>query len=198
MHARKESWLCIQEDAAERLLVEKNICSLCGTDFTGLLLAEQLDHLVQVHRIGECNAKRKFYRKDALRLHFQNFHGNQEGDWLNDFIDLNCHETTEENSTKEVSPDYAMLVDDHYPQLVFDPDLTDLALSSHNLGAKSTQIANDFFRYVFYLLFSKQTNLLRAFFPFLRSTKSNKELLRKHKVLKIGYKMKSRLTAQWR
>jgi multidrug efflux pump subunit AcrA (membrane-fusion protein) len=39
--------------------------------------------LTQVHKFGECNQSKKFYRADHFRQHLKHSHGGQSGKWTN-------------------------------------------------------------------------------------------------------------------
>lgn len=62
------------------------MCGFCGGGFArkGDVAdeAELVSHLESVHKIGECDRNKKFYRADNFRQHLKNTHVAKPGKWL--------------------------------------------------------------------------------------------------------------------
>ncbi|KAL6245233.1 hypothetical protein RBB50_008008 [Rhinocladiella similis] len=61
-------------------------CGYCGEEFPNLPQPNwdrRLDHLTSVHKFGECNQAKKFYRADHFRQHLKHSHAGQSGKWTN-------------------------------------------------------------------------------------------------------------------
>lgn len=43
----------------------------------------RIDHLRDVHKFGECNTTKKFYRADHFRQHLKHSHAGKSGKWTN-------------------------------------------------------------------------------------------------------------------
>jgi hypothetical protein len=46
-------------------------------------MEERIRHLREVHKFGECNKRKKFYRPDHLRQHLKHSHAGISGKWMN-------------------------------------------------------------------------------------------------------------------
>lgn len=57
--------------------------------------AELVSHLESVHKIGECDRNKKFYRADNFRQHLKNTHVAKPGKWLKT-LERVCRTTREE------------------------------------------------------------------------------------------------------
>lgn len=66
-----------------------------GTSFgtgTGAVVVEVeglVSHLESVHKFGECNSKKQFFRQDNFRQHLKNAHVAKPGKWLK-VLEMNC------------------------------------------------------------------------------------------------------------
>ena len=61
-------------------------CGYCGQDFPNFPQPNwdiRLDHLTNVHKFGECNQAKKFYRADHFRQHLKHSHAGTSGKWTN-------------------------------------------------------------------------------------------------------------------
>ncbi|RDA82630.1 hypothetical protein CP532_1218 [Ophiocordyceps camponoti-leonardi (nom. inval.)] len=107
LHVRRHSWSCSALSSCERAFHdstnrpgEADTCGYCGDDFPrsggrghggGLISRhptemdwdERIRHLQDVHKFGECNAAKKFYRADHFRQHLKHSHAGTSGKWTN-------------------------------------------------------------------------------------------------------------------
>ena len=61
-------------------------CGYCGEEFPNLPRPDwerRVDHLTNVHKFGECNQSKKFFRADHFRQHLKHSHAGQSGKWTN-------------------------------------------------------------------------------------------------------------------
>jgi len=61
-------------------------CGYCGEEFPNHPLPDwdrRADHLTNVHKFGECNQAKKFYRADHFRQHLKHSHAGMSGKWTN-------------------------------------------------------------------------------------------------------------------
>jgi hypothetical protein len=93
IHLKSDSWSCKAfEDALVAFQSESfngvvwDVCGFCGGGFArkgdSVDQAELISHLESVHKIGECDRNKKFYRADNFRQHLKNTHVAKPGKWL--------------------------------------------------------------------------------------------------------------------
>ncbi|KAL2024247.1 hypothetical protein VTK56DRAFT_9403 [Thermocarpiscus australiensis] len=93
IHLKSDSWSCkVLENALLAFQPETfngvvwDICGFCGGGFArkGDVAdqSELVTHLEAVHKIGECDRNKKFYRADNFRQHLKNTHVAKPGNWL--------------------------------------------------------------------------------------------------------------------
>lgn len=61
-------------------------CGYCGEEFPNFPEADwdrRFEHLTSVHKFGECNNVKKFYRADHFRQHLKHSHAGTSGKWTN-------------------------------------------------------------------------------------------------------------------
>ena len=61
-------------------------CGYCGEEFPNQPQPDwdrRIDHLTNVHKFGECNQAKKFFRADHFRQHLKHTHAGQSGKWTN-------------------------------------------------------------------------------------------------------------------
>lgn len=59
-------------------------CGYCGNQFNNPPnWDERVEHLNVVHKFGECNVNKKFYRADHFRQHLKHSHAGSSGKWTN-------------------------------------------------------------------------------------------------------------------
>ncbi|KAI9793499.1 MAG: hypothetical protein M1816_007931 [Peltula sp. TS41687] len=93
LHLRRHSWSCaalLSYEAAFHQSPFKNspggsdVCGYCGQEFS--LPANwmvRIEHLNNVHKFGECNQAKKFFRADHFRQHLKHSHAGTSGKWTN-------------------------------------------------------------------------------------------------------------------
>ena len=112
LHLRRHSWSCAQlqslEDAFHATLTTPNVppatamatqspsparlpnssatdtCGYCGTEFPNPPdWNARVEHLNHIHKFGECNQSKKFFRADHFRQHLKHSHAGTSGRWTN-------------------------------------------------------------------------------------------------------------------
>lgn len=63
----------------------EDACGYCGEEFSNLPSDRdaRLEHLKKVHKFGECNQTKKFFRADHFRQHLKHSHAGTSGKWTN-------------------------------------------------------------------------------------------------------------------
>ncbi|OQO02863.1 hypothetical protein B0A48_11146 [Cryoendolithus antarcticus] len=90
LHLRHHSWSCATLSGPEAAYHASftgrysDICGYCGEDFPNPPdLAARSEHLNTVHKFGECNKTKKFFRADHFRQHLKHSHAGTSGKWTN-------------------------------------------------------------------------------------------------------------------
>ncbi|OAG38395.1 hypothetical protein AYO21_07378 [Fonsecaea monophora] len=96
LHLRRHSWSCAAITRYEAAFhpssspsgggASTDVCGYCGEEFPNLPQPDwdrRIDHLTNVHKFGECNQSKKFYRADHFRQHLKHSHAGQSGKWTN-------------------------------------------------------------------------------------------------------------------
>jgi len=108
LHLRRHSWSCAALSGYSAAFHnsptrpnEADTCGYCGEDFprsgisspsvTGPPVAVATDqdwevrigHLQEMHKFGECNHAKKFFRADHFRQHLKHSHAGTSGKWTN-------------------------------------------------------------------------------------------------------------------
>lgn len=61
-----------------------DVCGYCGQEFPNPPEWDlRADHLKHVHKFGECNQGKKFFRADHFRQHLKHSHQGSSGKWTN-------------------------------------------------------------------------------------------------------------------
>jgi len=61
-----------------------DVCGYCGDEFPAPANWEhRAEHLCSVHKFGECNQAKKFFRADHFRQHLKHSHAGTSGKWTN-------------------------------------------------------------------------------------------------------------------
>ncbi|XXH02438.1 hypothetical protein Hte_008813 [Hypoxylon texense] len=102
LHVRRHAWSCsnIPSGGYKSIFQESinhpgeaDTCGYCGEDFarsggdgackhaSETDWANRLSHVRQVHKLGECNAMKQFYRADHFRQHLKHSHTATSGRW---------------------------------------------------------------------------------------------------------------------
>ncbi|KAL8689813.1 MAG: hypothetical protein Q9218_004598 [Villophora microphyllina] len=70
------------------MIAAADICGYCGQEFPSNPQPEdwneRIAHLTNVHKFGECNQSKKFFRADHFRQHLKHSHGGASGKWTNE------------------------------------------------------------------------------------------------------------------
>ncbi|KAL8787598.1 MAG: hypothetical protein Q9213_002160 [Squamulea squamosa] len=107
LHVRRHSWSCAtlagqyervfhpstmlpsqhpnQAPPPPDSIAATDICGYCGQEFTNEPhdWADRVAHLTNVHKFGECNQSKKFFRADHFRQHLKHSHAGTSGKWTN-------------------------------------------------------------------------------------------------------------------
>lgn len=93
LHLRRHSWSCAAlsgnggVNAAfhpSPTAPHIDICGYCGAEFANPADWDvRAEHLCQVHKFGECNQSKKFFRADHFRQHLKHSHAGTSGKWTN-------------------------------------------------------------------------------------------------------------------
>jgi hypothetical protein len=93
LHLRRFSWSCSAlaeiKNAFQANPIGRNqtdSCGYCGQEFPNLPepnWKERDDHLRLVHKYGDCNQHKKFFRADHFRQHLKHSHAATSGKWTN-------------------------------------------------------------------------------------------------------------------
>jgi len=71
---------------------QTDVCGYCGLNFPNFPQqdwAERSNHLITVHKFGECNQSKKFFRADHFRQHLKHSHAGTSGKWTN-MLEASC------------------------------------------------------------------------------------------------------------
>lgn len=89
LHLRRHSWACAALSGIEAAFHAStssvaDVCGYCGEEFPNPPQWDiRADHLNSIHKFGECNQAKKFYRADHFRQHLKHSHQGESGKWTN-------------------------------------------------------------------------------------------------------------------
>ncbi|KAH8697220.1 hypothetical protein BGW36DRAFT_295296 [Talaromyces proteolyticus] len=99
LHLRRHSWSCAALSGYQAAFhpstsatTQSNLgpthdtCGYCGEEFPNNPQPDweaRFDHLTSVHKFGECNNVKKFFRADHFRQHLKHSHAGTPGKWTN-------------------------------------------------------------------------------------------------------------------
>ncbi|POS86423.1 hypothetical protein EPUL_004437 [Erysiphe pulchra] len=102
LHLRRHSWSCTALSGYAAAFYNSSIrpgeadtCGFCGEDFprsrtdSGIFIItkhdwdNRINHLTEIHKFGECNHDKKFFRADHFRQHLKHSHAGTSGKWTN-------------------------------------------------------------------------------------------------------------------
>jgi hypothetical protein len=92
LHLRRHSWSCAALSGVRAAFHPSqtqpnptaDVCGYCGEEFPNPANWEaRSDHLNHVHKFGECNQAKKFFRADHFRQHLKHSHAGTSGKWTN-------------------------------------------------------------------------------------------------------------------
>lgn len=99
LHLRRHSWSCAALPSYQAAFhasgspssqtnsgPSHDTCGYCGEEFPNFPQPDwdrRFEHLTSVHKFGECNNAKKFYRADHFRQHLKHSHAGTSGKWTN-------------------------------------------------------------------------------------------------------------------
>lgn len=91
LHLRRHSWSCAALAGVHAAFhsngpppCASDVCGYCGEEFPNPPNWDsRSDHLNHVHKYGECNQAKKFFRADHFRQHLKHSHAGASGKWTN-------------------------------------------------------------------------------------------------------------------
>ncbi|KAJ6123832.1 hypothetical protein N7471_011149 [Penicillium samsonianum] len=99
LHLRRHSWSCAAlvsfqaafhpsgaQSCQTNTGATHDTCGYCGEEFPNFPQADwdrRFEHLTTVHKFGECNNAKKFFRADHFRQHLKHSHAGTSGKWTN-------------------------------------------------------------------------------------------------------------------
>ncbi len=91
LHLRRQSWSCAALSGVPAAFhplgapgSSADCCGYCGEEFSNPANWEARgEHLSHVHKFGECNQAKKFFRADHFRQHLKHSHAGTSGKWTN-------------------------------------------------------------------------------------------------------------------
>lgn len=90
LHLRRNSWSCAALSGIEAAFHSSSsanrsdVCGYCGQEFSNPPQWDvRAEHLNHVHKFGECNQAKKFFRADHFRQHLKHSHQGTSGKWTN-------------------------------------------------------------------------------------------------------------------
>ncbi|KAJ5373377.1 Zinc finger C2H2 [Penicillium concentricum] len=99
LHLRRHSWSCAAlvsfqaafhasgtQSCQTNAGPTHDTCGYCGEEFPNFPQADwdqRFEHLTTVHKFGECNNAKKFFRADHFRQHLKHSHAGTSGKWTN-------------------------------------------------------------------------------------------------------------------
>ncbi|KAK4496291.1 hypothetical protein PRZ48_012271 [Zasmidium cellare] len=96
LHLRKNSWSCAALSGVEAAYHGSltgngtDVCGYCGEEFPNPPQWDvRAEHLNHVHKFGECNQAKKFFRADHFRQHLKHSHAGTSGKWTN-MLEIAC------------------------------------------------------------------------------------------------------------
>ncbi|OAL48794.1 hypothetical protein IQ07DRAFT_86838 [Pyrenochaeta sp. DS3sAY3a] len=91
LHLRRHSWSCASLAGVRAAFHPSptrasaaDVCGYCGEEFPNPADWDaRSEHLNHVHKFGECNQAKKFFRADHFRQHLKHSHAGASGKWTN-------------------------------------------------------------------------------------------------------------------
>lgn len=91
LHLRRHSWSCAALSGVYAAFHPStnapsamDVCGFCGLEFPNPPdWNARAEHLCQIHKFGECNQSKKFFRADHFRQHLKHSHAGTSGKWTN-------------------------------------------------------------------------------------------------------------------
>ncbi|KAL4984757.1 hypothetical protein BDW68DRAFT_10427 [Aspergillus falconensis] len=98
LHLRRHSWSCAALPGYQAAFhpsassqpgsnaASHDSCGYCGEEFPNFPQPDwdsRFEHLTAIHKFGECNNSKKFFRADHFRQHLKHSHAGTSGKWTN-------------------------------------------------------------------------------------------------------------------
>ncbi|KAL2833392.1 hypothetical protein BDW59DRAFT_78975 [Aspergillus cavernicola] len=99
LHLRRHSWSCAALSGYQAAFhtspspsaqtgsgASHDSCGYCGEEFSNFPQPDwdqRFEHLTTIHKFGECNNSKKFFRADHFRQHLKHSHAGTSGKWTN-------------------------------------------------------------------------------------------------------------------
>lgn len=91
LHLRRHSWSCAALAGVRAAFhpsptrpAAADICGYCGEEFPNPPDWDaRTEHVNHMHKFGECNQAKKFFRADHFRQHLKHSHAGTSGKWTN-------------------------------------------------------------------------------------------------------------------
>ncbi|KAL4878556.1 hypothetical protein BJY04DRAFT_229763 [Aspergillus karnatakaensis] len=99
LHLRRHSWSCAALPGYQAAFhpspspsaqtgsgASHDSCGYCGEEFSNFPQPDwdqRFEHLTTIHKFGECNNSKKFFRADHFRQHLKHSHAGTSGKWTN-------------------------------------------------------------------------------------------------------------------
>lgn len=115
LHLRRQSWSCATISTYQAAFhpssfsnprnLATDTCGFCGEEFHNhpVNWEERINHLTSVHKFGECNATKKFFRADHFRQHLKHSHAGRSGKWTN-ILENSCQREEAPSEPASLSP----------------------------------------------------------------------------------------------
>ncbi|KAF9887872.1 hypothetical protein FE257_009532 [Aspergillus nanangensis] len=132
LHLRRHSWSCAALPGYQAAFhpssstssqtpsgPSHDTCGYCGEEFSNFPQPDwdrRFEHLTSVHKFGECNNAKKFFRADHFRQHLKHSHAGTSGKWTN-ILENACMK--EEAPPEPKNSNSAMVADNYYTPLEY-------------------------------------------------------------------------------
>jgi hypothetical protein len=96
-----------------------DICGYCGLEFPNHPAPDWVarsQHLTNVHKFGECNQSKKFFRADHFRQHLKHSHAGTSGKWTN-MLETACMKQEPPLTPEALSKEQMRLEREHHSQM---------------------------------------------------------------------------------
>ncbi|KAK5096677.1 hypothetical protein LTS08_007550 [Lithohypha guttulata] len=115
LHLRRQSWSCAAISTYQAAFHPSpvsspdcstlDLCGFCGKEFANQPpdWENRIEHLTNVHKFGECNSTKKFFRADHFRQHLKHSHAGKSGRWTN-ILESSCQREETSSDSGVVSP----------------------------------------------------------------------------------------------
>lgn len=163
LHLRRHSWSCAtlagSYDAAfhpqtamsntlnpndpSSLDIPPDICGYCGVEFSNKPQDwdARISHLTNVHKFGECNQTKKFFRADHFRQHLKHSHAGTSGKWTN-MLENACMKDEPPITMPEPQPGAPIAKMSNMPNMPNMPNMSNMSSMSSMSMSKMANLSN--------------------------------------------------------